>query len=712
MMAASLAQEVCVDDFDGARLCMFMPPHCPEQPYATAAKVCANLQGIVCERAQLLSMPDFSNLSAALPCWFGTVATPKRVWTSSPCSKSHIASRIDGQEASCYPLPSDRLLFPCCRTSGVVNAPTAQPHAMRAPVASSKAPVATTPKPSPKTDKPAMSQAPTRRPVSSTTTSSPTRDTASTAAPGTPTTQGPTIAPTTAGPTVAPTAVNVVLFILDDSRPDFAAAYASKGASTPNLDILANDARSVIFTRMFASFPECAPSRTSAFFGRTPQRTGILNNVGNTRGAPGSSAWRTMFQLFKDRGYVTLGGGKVFHPLVEDPASWTTVYAPNVLASGQWPAADACIGDAHAHMLNKYASKRMVCVTTSRSRIPDYVTAGNAIATLKTLLADPNHPPFFLAAGFAKPHTPLHVYAPFIKRFGNGVYPYDSSDLASPLMQPEALYANLPYYNRWVDLLSIPNNSPGYVATPNFTTTEFRISAHAAYDAALSQSDDAMGEVMAFLEKQPGLLDNTLIIAMADHGYFLGEHGIWAKDNLFDLGSRVPLIVKVPWVLNARGPTRINHVVELIDLYRTVAGLAGFATQVAADVNGSDWSGNVLAALASGTDAELTWPADSGRAFAQIVRCGSMDCELANLNKRVILQGYTVRTAQWRYSLWVSSNGLVPDWTSVVAEELFDHTRDATPNTADEAFNLILNASSRLVADSLKHQVLARFGSG
>jgi len=396
--------------------------------------------------------------------------------------------------------------------------------------------------------------------------------------------------------------------------------------------------------------------------------------------------------------------------LVEDPASWTTVYAPNVLANGAWPAADNCADDPNAHSLNTHVPFKVVCVTTSPTHIPDYVTATNAIATLKTLLAEPNHPPFFLAAGFAKPHTPLHVYAPIMNRFAGGVYPYGSTDLASPLMQPKSLYQSFPYYDRWVDLISVPNSGPGYVPTLDFTTGAFRISAHAAYEAVLAQSDDAMGQVMTFLESQPGLLDNTLIIAMADHGYFLGEHGIWAKNNLFDHGSRVPLIVKVPWVPSARGPVTIDYVVELQDLYRTVAGLAGFATQVAADVNGSDWSGNVVAALASGTDAELTWPADSGRAFAQVVRCTSeVNCGQAQLNTEVVMQGYTVRTAQWRYSLWVSSNGLVPDWTSVVAEELFDHSLDNPPRFVDEAFSLSLNASFIPVMNELKALVIAHF---
>jgi len=68
-----------------------------------------------------------------------------------------------------------------------------------------------------------------------------------------------------------------------------------------------------------------------------------------------------------------------------------------------------------------------------------------------------------------------------------------------------------------------------------------------------------------------GLEDNTIVIFTSDHGYHLGEHDFWAKVSLLDESSKVPLIIRVP----GKAPVVCDSLVELLDLYPTVAALCG-----------------------------------------------------------------------------------------------------------------------------------------
>ena len=84
--------------------------------------------------------------------------------------------------------------------------------------------------------------------------------------------------------------------------------------------------------------------------------------------------------------------------------------------------------------------------------------------------------------------------------------------------------------------------------------------------------DSQVGRVLAKL-KELRLDDNTIVLLTGDHGYQLGEHGLWAKQTLFEEGTRVPLIVAAPGVK----PGVCAGLVEQVDIYPTLAGLAGLA---------------------------------------------------------------------------------------------------------------------------------------
>ena len=84
--------------------------------------------------------------------------------------------------------------------------------------------------------------------------------------------------------------------------------------------------------------------------------------------------------------------------------------------------------------------------------------------------------------------------------------------------------------------------------------------------------DRQVGKVLKTL-KEEGLEDNTIVVFTSDHGFHLGEHEFWMKVSVKEESAKVPLIIKV----SGKEPAVCNSFVELLDLYPTVAELAGLS---------------------------------------------------------------------------------------------------------------------------------------
>jgi uncharacterized sulfatase len=349
-----------------------------------------------------------------------------------------------------------------------------------------------------------------------------------------------------------------VLFITVDDLTTTLGCYGDRDARTPHMDALA--ARGVRFDRAYTQFALCNPSRASFLTGCYPERTRVLDLTANFREALPDAV--TLPQLFKNAGYVAGRIGKVFH--VPDPKTKLDVELGAALHKDGQILEEAKLAERSEGDLSdpprksgKEGSLYNRCYAPSPHPdcdFTDYQIAGEAMQTLESF----KDKPFFLAVGFIRPHTPY--VAP--QRF------FD-------LIEPKKILMPAFYQPGGENLSGIPkaalrpNNNVFRFQAP---TPDEEREARRAYHASTAWVDSQVGRLLAKL-KELRLEDNTVILLTGDHGYHLGEHGLWAKQTLFEEGTRVPLIVTAPGVK----PGVCAGLVEQVDIYPTLAGLAGLA---------------------------------------------------------------------------------------------------------------------------------------
>jgi len=343
-----------------------------------------------------------------------------------------------------------------------------------------------------------------------------------------------------------------VLFLIVDDMTTTLGCYGDRDARTPHMDALA--ARGVRFDRAYTQFSLCNPSRCSFLTGCYPERTQVYDLVTSLRVAlPGVV---TLPQHFKNAGYVAGRIGKVFH--VGDPK--TNLGAPlhkdNVILD-EAKLAERSEGDL-SDPPHKGGGEGLLynrCYAPSPhpdQDFTDYQIAEEAIKTLE----DFKDKPFFLAVGFIRPHTPYVAPRRFFE-----------------LIDPQKIAMPAFYQPGGEDRSQIPNAA----LRPNNNVFRFQLpspkearEARRAYYASTSWADSQVGRVLAKL-KELHLDEHTIVLLTGDHGYQLGEHGLWAKQTLFEEGTHVPLMVAGPGVL----PGVCAGLVEQVDIFPTLAALAG-----------------------------------------------------------------------------------------------------------------------------------------
>lgn len=411
--------------------------------------------------------------------------------------------------------------------------------------------------------------------------------------------------------------LNVLLIVSDDLNTSLG-CYGHPAVQTPNIDRLAK--RGVLFEHAYCQFPLCQPSRTSFLSGLRPESTRVWNLVTPTRQYVGDAVF--LPELFRKHGYFTAHAGKIFHTgeEYEDPRSWGV----EVRESGKNPPKDQIL-KSDKREGPKGHSFEWDILKTEPADMPDGKVAHQAAEWLAQRAADGK--PFFIGAGFRRPHAPYAAPKQFFD-----LYPPEK--VALPDTSPDE-------YKRL--LRAAVNHDP---ADPPLTEMEIR-QHRAAYYASVSFMDAQVGVVLDAMDRLK-LWENTVVVFLGDNGYHLGEHGgLWHKNSLFEEGARIPLIVAAPGRKAARSPA----LVELVDVYPTVASLCRVPAP-------PQLEGLSLAPL-------LEAPARAWKRAAFTMQ--GRGKERTEAARDIQFTGTSIRTARYRYTEWDGGKEGV---------ELYDHQQD------------------------------------
>lgn len=355
---------------------------------------------------------------------------------------------------------------------------------------------------------------------------------------------------------------NVLLILVDDLKPSFG-AYGDTWVHARSLDRLA--ARGLRFDRAYCNQAVCAPSRNNLLVGSRSTSLGIYTLGTNFRRAVPDAI--TLPQHFKNHGYHTAGIGKVFHighGNTGDDRSWSVSFLPDKVIDYALPASTGGrLTREEALFSNQPAQGLPRGAAWENADVPDSAYADGRIAAagIERLRAyKASGQPFFLALGFVKPHLPF--CAP--KKYWDL---YDPARLPLPRVTTPPRGAP-PFAGKTLGELNQYDPVP---QEPPLEEPLVRTLIHGYY-AALSYMDAQLGRVLDELDRL-GLADSTIIVLWGDHGYHLGDHGMWTKHTNYEQACRIPLLIAAPGVTQPR--TSTPALVESVDLFPTLCELAG-----------------------------------------------------------------------------------------------------------------------------------------
>jgi arylsulfatase A-like enzyme len=363
---------------------------------------------------------------------------------------------------------------------------------------------------------------------------------------------------------------NILFLAIDDLRPDLG-IYGNTIVQSPNIDRLAT--QGMYFTHHYVQVPTCGASRAALLTGLRPRNgVQINNNVfeKQTVGRPESARPESLVHQLKRNGYYTVGIGKISHAVdgrvygydeapgdvMELPHSWNEfLFNPGKWKDGWDAFFGYASGESRQTMKGKVAPYERGNVDDMG--YPDGLTAALAIEQLKK--CSKTNQPFFLGVGFFKPHLPFTAPDAYWNLYNRQAMP-----LALSRTAPEG-----------ISLASLQNSSEfnSYKSGDEQVGLDHPLSeayskklVHAYY-AAISYVDAQVGKVLDEL-KRTGLDKNTIVVLWGDHGWHLGDHGVWGKHTLFEYSLKSPLIIKLPGKHSAKGA--VANVIESIDLFPTL----------------------------------------------------------------------------------------------------------------------------------------------
>ncbi len=439
---------------------------------------------------------------------------------------------------------------------------------------------------------------------------------------------------------------NVLFIAVDDMRPDLG-CYGNTIIKTPNIDRIA--ARGIVFNKAYVSQAVCSPSRTAIMTGLRPDVTKVWDLETHFRVAQPDCI--TLPQHFKANGYHCAALSKVYHAGFEDGRSWNE---PHWYPKGRAVDTDPVdwmkqIVTRHDVSVEEYSApqeggelrkngkgpKKGPAYEVSAKeddQLPDGATAVEAVKRLAALKSKGK--PFFLAVGFLKPHLPF-------------VAPKKYWDLYEPNTIPVPTTHKLPAGSpEWAGHTNGELHAYPGVPKENPIPADFAKTLRHGYYACISYTDAQIGKLLDALDKE-GLADNTIIVLWGDHGWQLGDHGLWHKHTNFEIAARAPLLISVPGTKTAG--QKCEAPVEFVDVYPTLADVCGLP--IPTGLGGGSLKNFIENPAAPATDVAIS--------------------QYPKKTEEVQVMGYSIRNDRYRATFWRERNG-----AKIIATELYDEQND------------------------------------
>ncbi|MBI9072970.1 MAG: sulfatase [Melioribacteraceae bacterium] len=415
---------------------------------------------------------------------------------------------------------------------------------------------------------------------------------------------------------------NILFIAVDDLKPNIG-CFGDDIAITPNIDRLAE--QGTVFANNHCQQAVCAPSRASLLTGLRPDRTEVWDLKTLIRDKNPDAL--TMPQYFRKNGYITAASGKIFDlrsvDKKHDEVSWSIPY--------EYPQKPRWL-----------ISKGKISVEAPDMADSNFID-GNITDQALTNLSKMNKSdkPFFLAVGYKKPHLPFVApkkYWDLYNREDFVLHPFQAPAANAPEFARHRSgelrnYDDIPYQEKIKD--------------------EQQLELIHGYYACVSHIDNEVGRLLSALDSLD-LRKNTIVVFWGDHGWHLGDHGLWCKHSNYEQATRAPLIVSTPEI---KGNNISYSPTEFIDIFPTLCELTE-------NISPNHLEGQSLVPIMNESKISV-----KEFAVSQFHRKG----------KKEKLEGYAFRDRRYRYVEWLNieirETGDYEN-VSVVARELYDYEAD------------------------------------
>ncbi len=436
---------------------------------------------------------------------------------------------------------------------------------------------------------------------------------------------------------------NILFIAVDDLRTELG-CYGNKQIISPNIDKLA--AEGLVFNRAYCQQAICMASRASLMSGIRPNHHQIYNCESLEEDAPGIL---TLNQQLENNGYQIWASGKIYHHGIDREKQFGTNYKKvKTDQVGRGYLSEEAIQIVSEY--NKIFEEQVGGASGGRGPafespdVPDNAYSDGLMTDLAIndmVELKKNGQPFFMAIGYHKPHLPFN--AP--KKYWD-LYDQNQIEMADNPFMPEDVSRFFEYnFGELRNYAGIPKGNEILNDTLKRTLKH-------GYYACVSYIDAQIGRLITGL-KENGLDENTIIILWGDHGWKLGEHGMWCKHTQFELDNHVPLIIKVPGQKSAG--QKSDALVEFVDIYPSLSELAGL--DLPEHLEGTSFVPLIVNPSKKWKEGAFSyWP-------------------LGRTNPENLIMGYAVQTDRYRYTEWIKeSTG------EFLACDLFDHEEDPKEN--------------------------------